>query len=130
MPISRIQSPSVTEPAPKRWSNCLRAGDNVYIAGLTSRGADGQSIDGTDEYEQSMVIFQKMQFLLEAGGFEMSQIVKLTIFVTRIEHNINVWRAREKFFEGDFPTCSLVEVSRLARPDIFVEIEAVAYVGP
>ena len=130
MPISRIQSPSVTEPAPNRWSNCLRAGDNVYIAGLTSRGADGQSIDGTDEYEQSMVIFQKMQFLLEAGGFEMSQIVKLTIFVTRIEHNTNVWRAREKFFQGDFPTCSLVEVSRLARPNIFVEIEAIAYVGP
>lgn len=129
MPISRIQSPQVAEPAPMRWSNCLRAGDNVYIAGLTSRGADGQSIDGKNEYEQSMVIFRKMKFLLEAGGFEMSQIVKLTIFVTRIEHNSEVWRAREEFFEGDFPTCSLVEVSRLARPDIFVEIEGVAYVG-
>ncbi|MGB7181111.1 MAG: RidA family protein [Burkholderiaceae bacterium] len=129
MPITRIKSPAVTEPAPKRWSNCLRAGNQIYIAGLTSRGADGKTIDGDAEYEQTKIIFGKIKNLLEAGGASMNQMVKLTIFVTRIENNAEVWRAREEFFSGDFPTCSLVEVSKLAAPSIYVEIEGIAYVG-
>ncbi|MGC1439646.1 MAG: RidA family protein [Burkholderiaceae bacterium] len=129
MPITRIKSPAVTEPAPKRWSNCLRAGNQIYIAGLTSRAADGKTIDGDAEYEQTKIIFGKIKNLLEAGGASMNQMVKLTIFVTRIENNAEVWRAREEFFSGDFPTCSLVEVSKLAAPSIYVEIEGIAYVG-
>ena len=54
---------------------------------------------------------------------------KLTIFVTRIKNNKKVWKARAEFFEGNFPACSLVEVSKLAEPNIFVEIEGVAHIG-
>ena len=129
MPRSRIISPQVAEPPPKRWSNLIRAGDNLYVSGLTSRNADGTSIDGTDEYEQSKIIFDKIQKLLAAAGASMDDVAKLTIFVTRIEHNADVWRARAEFFDGDFPACSLVEVKGLATPEIFVEIEAVAYTG-
>ncbi len=129
MPITRIKSPEVAEPAPKRWSNCLRAGNQIYIAGLTSRAADGKTIDGEAEYEQTQIILNKMKHLLAAGGASMDQMVKLTIFVTRIEFNTEVWRAREEFFNEDFPTCSLVEVSKLAAPNIFVEIEGIAYIG-
>jgi 2-iminobutanoate/2-iminopropanoate deaminase len=129
MPRSRIISPQVAEPPPKRWSNLIRAGDNLYVSGLTSRNADGTSIDGTNEYEQSKIIFDKIQKLLAAAGASMDDVAKLTIFVTRIEHNADVWRARAEFFDGDFPACSLVEVKGLATPEIFVEIEAVAYTG-
>jgi 2-iminobutanoate/2-iminopropanoate deaminase len=40
-----------------------------------------------------------------------------------------VWKARSEFFEGNFPACSLVEVSNLAGPDIYVEIEGIAHIG-
>ena len=53
----------------------------------------------------------------------------MTIFVTDIKKNTEVWRARSEFFSGDFPTCSLVEVKGLAKPEILVEIEAVAHIG-
>jgi len=33
------------------------------------------------------------------------------------------------FFKGDFPACSLVEVSKLAAPNIYVEIEGIAHIG-
>ena len=125
----RITSPSVTEPAPKRWSNCVRAGDFIYVSGLTSRGNDGITIEGYGEYEQSKIIFTKMKNLLESGGSKMDDVVKLTLFVTNIANNKEVWKAREEFFTGDFPAASLVEVKGLATPEILVEIEAVAYTG-
>jgi len=130
MPRTRIISPLVAEPAPQRWSNLIKAGDNLYVSGLTSRNKDGVTIDGANEYEQSQVIFTKMRRLIEEAGATMDDMVKLTIFVTRIEHNSDVWKARAEFFEGDFPACSLVEVKGLAAPEIYVEIEGIAYTGP
>ena len=59
----------------------------------------------------------------------MADFTKLTIFVTRIENNKQVWEARSEFFSGNFPACSLVEVSKLATPDIYVEIEGIAHIG-
>lgn len=59
----------------------------------------------------------------------MADIVKLTIYVVDISKNKEVWRARQEFFTGDFPTSTLVEVSSLAKPEVLVEIEAVAYLG-
>ncbi|MFT5393501.1 MAG: 2-iminobutanoate/2-iminopropanoate deaminase [Gammaproteobacteria bacterium] len=129
MPRTRIISSQVTEPAPKRWSNLIRAGDHLYVSGLTSRNKDGTTIDGAGEYEQSNIIFTKIRHLMEAAGASMDDVVKLTIFVTRIEHNAEVWKARAEFFEGDFPACSLVEVKGLAAPNIYVEIEGIAYTG-
>ncbi len=127
--IKRYTSPKVIEPAPELWSNCIVCDGIAYIAGLTSRNADGVTIDGTDEYEQSKIIFEKHKALIEAAGGKMADFTKLTIFVTRIQNNKQVWKARAEFFEGDFPACSLVEVSNLATPNIYVEIEGIAHIG-
>ena len=127
--ITRYTSPKVKEPAPKLWSNCIVCDGIAYIAGLTSRNADGVTIDGKDEYEQTKIIFQKHKALIEAAGGKMADFTKLTIFVTRIENNKKVWEARSEFFNGNFPACSLVEVSKLATPKIYVEIEGIAHIG-
>ena len=127
--IARYTSPKVKEPAPELWSNCIVCDGIAYIAGLTSRNPDGVTIDGTDEYEQTKIIFEKHKALIEAAGGKMADFTKLTIFVTRIQNNKQVWKARAEFFKGNFPACSLVEVSNLAGPDIFVEIEGIAHIG-
>ena len=83
----------------------------------------------TEGMNKTKIIFDKHKALIEAAGGKMSDFTKLTIFVTRIENNKKVWRARAEFFEGDFPACSLVEVSNLAEPNIYVEIEGIAHIG-
>lgn len=125
----RIISPAVNEPPADLWSNCLRVGDIAYVSGMTSRGADRETVLGADEYEQAKVVFQKIKDMIEAAGGVMNDVVKMTIFVTRIEHNTEVWRARKEFFSGDFPACTLVEVASLAKPEILLEIEAIAHIG-
>ena len=62
--ITRYTSPKVKEPAPKLWSNCLVCDGIAYIAGLTSRNADGVTIDGKNEYEQAKIIFEKHKALI------------------------------------------------------------------
>lgn len=66
---------------------------------------------------------------MESVGGQMDDIVKVVIYVTDITRREEVWQARREVFSGDFPVSTLVEVAALARPEILVEIEAVAILG-
>lgn len=129
MAIKRVTSDVAAEPEDGMWSNCLVHEGRAYISGLTARNADFINIDGKDEYEQSKIIFTKMKALVEAAGGTMADMMKMTIFVTRIENRKQVWEARREFFSGNFPACSLVEVAGLAADNIYVEIEGIAHIG-
>ena len=125
----RYRADTVREPAEGMWSNCLRVGDLIMISGMTARGEDGETVLGTSEYDQAKVVFSKIRDLAEAAGAVMDDVVKMTIFVTSIANNAEVWKARREFFTGDYPACTLVEVSSLAKPEILLEIEAIAVAG-
>ena len=127
--IQRVSSPQVAEPPPERWSNALRVGNVLYVAGMTSRANDGKVIQGSGEYEQAKVVFTKIRHLVEAAGGAMSDVVKMIIYVVNIRNNTEVWRARREFFSGDFPVSTLVEVRALGTPDTLVEIEVIAHIG-
>ncbi|MEU7380538.1 MULTISPECIES: RidA family protein [unclassified Streptomyces] len=129
MKKQRIRSTAVREPADKMWSNCLRIGDLIMVSGMTARGQDRETVLGETSYEQAKVVFQKIRDLVEAAGAVMDDVVKMTIYVTDISDNAEVWKARQEFFSGDFPACTLVEVSALAKPEILLEIEAIAVAG-
>jgi enamine deaminase RidA (YjgF/YER057c/UK114 family) len=53
----------------------------------------------------------------------------MTIFVTDIALNQDVWRARREFFTGHFPCSTLVQVAGLGTPEILVEIQIQAHAG-
>ena len=128
MPKKRIVSPKVTEPPPQTWSNCLKLGNQVFVAGMTCR--EGATIvGGASMYEQSRATFAKIANLLKAAGAAMDDVVKLNIFVTDISRREEVWKARREFFSGDYPVSTLVEISALAVPELLVEIEAQAVIG-
>lgn len=127
--IRRVTSPAVPEPPPGLWSNCRVVDGIAYLSGFTARDQALRAPEGASMEAQARIIFGKMQALLEAAGGCMADMVKLTIFVTDITQREAVWKARREFFEGDFPACSLVEVSALAEPSILVEIEGVAHLG-
>ncbi|TGN98700.1 MULTISPECIES: RidA family protein [unclassified Burkholderia] len=129
MEIQRIVSSAVSEAPSGLWSNCLKVGDLVFLSGLTARG-EGNRVIGDDEYVQARAIFERIEHLLAAAGGNPADIVKLNLYLTRIEQREQVWTARREFFERTapercFPTATLVEVSAL-QPDVLVEIEAVA----
>lgn len=130
MTKQRVSHPQVGEPPADTWSNCLIVDRHVYIAGMTARGAefDG-AIDGGDAYSQAVAIFTKIKRLMEAAGGGMDDVVKVLIYLTEIEDRDAVWKARREFFTGDYPVSTLIEISKLVRPELCVEIEAVGYLG-
>ena len=124
----RVGHPQVPEPPPQTWSNGLVIGNQVFIAGMTAQ-VGTEVVGGESMYGQAQAIFGKIKLLMEAAGGQMDDIVKVVIYVTDITRREEVWRARREVFTGDFPVSTLVEVAALARPEISVEIEAIAILG-
>jgi len=129
MPRTKVNVPDLSEADPGLWSNGIRAGDFLFISGQVGRDFHTREMIGTDEYTQSKQTFERIQRVVKAAGGSMADIVKMTIYMVDITKNTEVWRARREFFSGDFPTSTLVEVRSLAKPNVLVEIETVAYLG-
>ena len=126
--IERITSPLVPEPAPGRYSNCLKVGDIVYVSGQTGQDPTTNHVPA-DGYAQAQNVFRKLVALVEAAGGTGADIVKLTVFVTDAAYIAQVAQARAEVFGGDFPASTLVQVASLFDPALVVEIECVAHLG-
>jgi len=126
----QVTHPDVGEPPAGTWSNCLVIDRHVYIAGMTARGREFDApVEAGDAYGQAVAIFNKIKRLMEAAGGTMDDIVKVLIYLTDINDRDAVWKARREFFTGSFPVSTLIEVSKLVRPELCVEIEAVGILG-
>jgi 2-iminobutanoate/2-iminopropanoate deaminase len=125
--LKRVTSSEVAEPPPKSFSQCLVAGNTIYVSGQLARLEDGSVGGDGSMLSQATIALGRIKALLEAAGAGMDDVAKLTIYVTDISRRLEINAARQKFFSGDFPTSTLVEVSALAAPGLLVEIEAIAH---
>ena len=129
MKIQRVSSQHLKEPAPGTWSNCRVYGNQVFIAGMTAGDGQGGVLGDGSVYGQARETFTKIKHLIEAAGGTMNDIIRVDIYVTDIKQREGVWKARQEFFTGDFPTSTLVEVRALATPQLAVEVNAIGFLG-
>jgi 2-iminobutanoate/2-iminopropanoate deaminase len=125
----RIVVPQVKEPPPGMWSNCYVVGNLVVIAGMVGRGEHDEIAGPGDPYLQSVALFRRMRLFVEAAGGKMSDIIKLTAYLTDIRHRQAFIKARQEAFTGDFPPCVVIGGAAFAQPDYLVEVDAWAILG-
>jgi enamine deaminase RidA (YjgF/YER057c/UK114 family) len=74
---------------------------------------------------QSVQVFENLKTALLASGASLDHVVKITVFVTDLS-GLQAFRdVRDRYFAKP-PASSLVQVVRLVRPELLVEVEAVA----
>ena len=128
--VEQVTTPAVPEPPPGLFSQCLVVGDTIHIAGQHA-GAPGGGVLGDGSVEdQARHAFRRVLALIEAAGGTARDVVKLTIYLTRMEERAAVSRARREFFtETPLPCSTLVGVNALVDPALAVEIDAIAVIG-
>ncbi|PPF90046.1 hypothetical protein C5B96_00450 [Subtercola sp. Z020] len=104
-------------------------GHAVYLSGQTYPvigSTDAVAPALVDLREQTEACLQNLDRLITAAGGTRTDIVKVTIFNTDMSRQQVVNDAYAEFFGDHRPARSHVEVSRLADPDLLIEIEAIA----
>jgi reactive intermediate/imine deaminase len=107
------------------YTDAVRFGNILFVSGLTAHDAEGKLVGGTDAAAQTRQILVNLNRVLDAAGATMADVLKVTVFLTNIDDRAAINPVRQEFFGSARPASTLIEVSRLALPDMKVEIEAV-----
>ncbi len=116
-------------PAPAGYSHVVSIppGRLVWTSGQVGMDADGTVPDGLEA--QTRLAFANVGRALRAAGAGWDAVVKLTYYVVDVSDLPTVRAVRDEVVRTDRPpTSSLVQVAGLFRPDLLVEVEAVAWV--
>ena len=113
-------------PTGPTYSRAVKAGNTMYISGCTARGTDAQGKSMMDQLE---VTLNPLVSIVAEEGAGTGSFAKLTTFVTSMDKYQADSQQMEslftKYFEGQYPANSLLEITALAEQGLDVEIEAV-----
>jgi len=118
-----------TDKAPKAigpYSQAIKANGMLFASGqIPLDPATGVLHDKDSITEQTRLIFTNIEAILKEAGSDMSKVIKTTVFM-RDMNDFNEMNAEyAKFFPGDKPARSAVQVARLPK-DVGLEVEIIA----
>jgi len=113
---------------PFHLSQGIRVGDLLFISGQAGYDDAAQIVAGGFD-AQAERAFANLDRALHAGGSSLSDVVKVTIFLTDMGHFSKVVDLRRRHFTPPYPADTIVEVKGLYAPEAMIEIEAVAVVS-
>ena len=117
-----------TDKAPKAigpYSQAIKANGFLFTSGqIPLDPATGNIVDG-GIVAQTEKVLENLKAILQSEGLDTARVVKTTVFLADMNDFQTVNGIYAKFFTGDAPARSCVQVARLPK-DVLVEIEAVA----
>jgi enamine deaminase RidA (YjgF/YER057c/UK114 family) len=108
----------------------VTAGRPVYIAGQVALDRSGGIVGPGDIRAQARQVFDNLGAALQAVGAGFEQVVKLTYYLVDASQLPIVREVRDQYINTQQPPASTaVEVRRLVRDDLLIEVEAIAAIA-
>jgi len=79
-----------------------------------------------DVKTQARLVMENIKKVLDAAGATFRDVVIADIFVTNMDDQDKIGEVMAEYFQGHFPTSTMVEVRRLVVPGLKLEVNAVA----
>lgn len=108
------------------FSNGTKAGDYIFVSGQIGHvDGKGNKLEGIEA--QTRQVMENIKAVLKAAGASFADVVKTTVFLTNRNDFAKMNEVYRSYFTKNFPARSTVIVAGLARPEMIVEIECIAY---
>jgi reactive intermediate/imine deaminase len=116
-------------PQPNGYSHVVTAPVDriVFVSGQVPLDATGTLVGDGDLEAQARQVFDNLTTALEAADVSWRSVVKLNFFLRDVGGIAAVRSVRDAYVDPELPPAStLIEVSRLFRDDVLIEVDAVA----
>lgn len=129
MPKQRYCARSVFDsPAYSQGVKVSGPGTTLYVSGQVAQDSKGRIVGKGNFAAQAEQIMKNLKAMVAAGGGKLSDVVKLTFFLTDVRYRADLVPIREKYFGPKLPASTLITTPALAHPDYLLEVECIAYV--
>ncbi|MCC7164558.1 MAG: RidA family protein [Anaerolineae bacterium] len=118
-----VHTPNAPKPAGP-YSQARIAGNTIYVAGQGPIDPKtGKVVIGTIQ-EQTTLTFENIKAILEAGGFRMSDVVKVTAYLTDLADFGEYNEIYKKYFTEPYPARATVGCQLPMHT--FIEVDCIA----
>lgn len=117
-----------TEVAGGAYARAVRVGPHVHVSGTTSMNAEGHPV-AHDVHGQTRETYRKIAAALQECGAGMTDIVRVTAYITDMSQAPAFMRAHAEAMAGNTPASALIGTTALFKPELLIEIEAYAIVA-
>ena len=107
------------------YSHMVRVGDTLYLSGQIALNPDTMELNAANTETEVRQIFKNIDAVLKAGGADLNNIVKLTVFITDLDRFDSVNVVMSELLSPPYPARSTVQVAALPR-NATIEVEAIA----
>jgi 2-iminobutanoate/2-iminopropanoate deaminase len=127
MPAHReeIRVPGMPEPI-SHFTHVVRADRLVFVSGCVASDEQGRTVGGSDVVAQARQVHENLKKCLAAAGATFADVCKVTVFLKNVNDREKVNTVRQEYFGASRPASTLLEISRLVRDDLLLEIECTA----
>ena len=123
MPRTPISTPHAPQ-AIGTYSQAMRAGNTVYLSGqIPLDPATGEMVAG-DMEAQVRRVFENLKALAAAVGSDLDHAVRVTVYLTDLQHFALVNRVMAEYFSQPYPARAAIGVAALPK-GAAVEIDAI-----
>ncbi|HHY6926730.1 TPA: RidA family protein [Burkholderia ambifaria] len=98
----------------------------VHLKGQVALDKDGHVVGAADMRAQVRQTLGNIRDVLAAMGGQMQDVISLVHYATDIDAFLQAGDIRETFSAEPYPVTTTVQVERLYRPDLLIEIAAIA----
>ncbi len=108
------------------YSQGVRIENLIFTSGQIAINPETEKIPESIE-EQTKQVLENIKEILEAGGANMNNVIKTTVFLKNMNDFEKMNSIYETYFINEKPARSAMEVSRLPK-DVKIEIEVIAHI--
>ena len=109
------------------YCRAVRVDDQIFVSGTTALSG-GEAAAPEDMAGQARRCFEHVAEALRELDAGVQHVVRTRMFVTDISQVGELSEVHREFFGAHPPASTLIEVTRLVRPDILIEVEVDAIV--
>ncbi|MGJ0429319.1 RidA family protein [Methylobacter sp.] len=116
-----------TDKAPQAigtYSQAVKVGSTVYLSGQIPLVPATMTIIDGDISAQITQVFENLKAVAEAAGGDLSNVVKLNVFLTDLSHFPIVNEIMGRYFQAPYPARAAIGVAALPK-DAGVEMDAI-----
>jgi enamine deaminase RidA (YjgF/YER057c/UK114 family) len=101
----------------------------IFVSGQVPLDSTGALRGGSDFRQQATQVFENLRSGLAAAGAEFDDVIKLNFYLLDVGHLPALREVRDRYVNSTAPPAStLVQVSRLFRDGLLLEVDAIAAV--
>ena len=101
-------------------------GRTLHLKGQVALDPEGRVVGAGDMAAQLRQVLENIRAVLASVGGLPADVISLTHYTTDIEAFMACGPIRAEFFAEPYPVTTTVEVRRLYRPELLIEIAAIA----